>query len=401
MTLDVDVLVVGASVAGARCVQELRQAGYPGSILLAGDEPELPYDRPPLSKQFLTGEWDQDRLRVLTTERADELDVQLRLGCAASALDAARRTVTFDSEGPVRYGRLVVATGAAARPSPWGTPPGVYTVRTLADSQQLRLALRPGARIVVIGGGWIGAEITASAAKSGCRVLVVDVATNPYQRSVGSELGAILAGIHAHHGVDSRFGVGVAGIRTVSDRLMVELSDSAAVDADAVVVGIGATPNTGWLAGSALAIDDGVACDEFGRALGVADVWAIGDVARWGERRREHWTSAHEQARAVAHNIATPNDLVGSADDGYVWSDQHSWKIQLAGETGPHLDCELLGDPGQPRMAALYSDAAGLLVGVATVNWPKAFLAGRRAIGSGSAAVLAATLRPPVATVSV
>jgi NADPH-dependent 2,4-dienoyl-CoA reductase/sulfur reductase-like enzyme len=389
MTVATDVLVVGASVAGTRCAESLRHAGYDGSILLVDADIELPHDRPPLSKQFLAGDWDTGRLLLLTEQRAAALGIELRLGAGAAALDAGARVVTLADGARVRYRSLVVASGASARPSPWGTPLGVHTVRNLADSARLRRSLQPGARVAVIGGGWIGAEIAATAAGHGCRVLVLDVVANPYARSLGAELGEILCGIHARHGVEARFATGVADLRPSPDGVVVELADGSVVSADVVVVGIGAAPNTQWLAGSGLVVDDGVVCDEWGRAVGVDGVWAVGDVARWGARRHEHWTSAVEQARAVAHNITAPHDPVPSAGDGYVWSDQYDWKIQLAGETGEHLDCHVVGEAGQPRLAALFSGADGLLVGVATVNWPKAFLAGRRAIGSVAAAYAA------------
>jgi len=402
MPLEIDVLVVGGSVAGARCAEALRHNGFDGSIMLVSDDPEPPYDRPPLSKQFLAGDWPIDRVRLLSHERAAELGVELRLPTAATGLTPADHRVTLADGQIVRYGAVVVATGAAARLSPWGTPPGVHTVRSLADSERLRADLTPGARVVVIGGGWIGAEVAATAHRRGCDVTVVDAVANPYARAIGDELGQLVCDIHARHGVDARFTTGVAGLHREGSGLAVELTDGSVLSADAVVVGIGAVPNTAWLAGSGLTVDDGVVCDAFGRAVGVEDVWAAGDVARWGQRRHEHWTSAVEQARAVAHNIAHPHDLVGSASDGYVWSDQYSWKIQLAGDTGAHVECELVVDDADtPRLAALYRDGTGRLVGVAAVNWPKAFIGGRRAIGAVSAREHADALRGTKANVAV
>jgi NADPH-dependent 2,4-dienoyl-CoA reductase/sulfur reductase-like enzyme len=380
--LDVDVVVVGASIAGVRTVEALRQQGFTGSLLLAGDEPELPYDRPPLSKQFLAGDWDGDRIRLLSAERAAELAVELRLGVAATGLAPEMRTLTLADGTTLRYRAAVLATGASARPSPWPDSRHVHTLRRLADSARLRDTLAPGARVVVIGAGYIGAEVAATARGRGCAVTVVDVVTNPYARTLGAELGQVLCAVHARHGVTARFGVGVAGIRDQPSCAVVELTDGTMLAADVVLVGIGAAPNTAWLAGSGLDVRDGVACDEFGRALRVADVYAAGDVARWGAHRQEHWTSAVEQARAVARNIVTPHDVVPSGSDGYVWSDQYDWKIQLAGTPGPDLACELVGstDGDRPQVAALYRDAASRLVGTAAVNWPKAFLACRRAI---------------------
>jgi NADPH-dependent 2,4-dienoyl-CoA reductase/sulfur reductase-like enzyme len=402
MTADVDVLVVGASVAGARCAQALRTNGFDGSILLVGDDIELPHDRPPLSKQFLAGEWDAPKLCLLTAERAAELGIALRLGVAAAALDLAHRQVTLADRTLVRFASLVIATGASARPSPWGTPPGVHTLRSLADSRRLREQLHTGARVVVIGGGWIGSEVAATAVGIGCQVVVLDGARNPYARSLGPELGELLSGVHHWHDVPTHYGAGVENVCAAADGLVVELADGGSLAADVVVVGIGAAPNTQWLTGSGLSVEDGVACDDFGRAIGadgrpVPGVWAVGDVARWGRHRHEHWSSAIEQARAVAHNLTHPLQLTASADDGYVWSDQYGWRVQLVGETGPHLESVLVehghNDAGAPRVAALYRDADGRLVGTATVNWPKAFLAGRHAIGQLTAAEHEASLR--------
>jgi phthalate 3,4-dioxygenase ferredoxin reductase subunit len=383
MRANVDILIVGASLAGVRTAESLRQAGFEGSILLIGDEPELPYDRPPLSKQFLAGEWDHDRIRLITAERAAELRIDLGLGVVATALDPDVHRVTLADGGSIRYRAVVLATGASARPGPWTGSRYTRTLRSLADSAALRSELEPGRRVVVIGAGYIGAEVAATSHARGCAVTVVDVAENPYARSLGTELGSLVCAIHERHGVQAHFGAGVAGIRDEAAIAAVELSAGTVIEADVVVVGIGAAPNTSWLAGSGLDVADGVACDDFGRALGVPDVYAVGDVARWGDRRHEHWTSATEQARALGHNIAHPEAPMGSEDVGYVWSHQYDWKIQLVGETGPELDCKVIGDlDGEmPRVAGVYRDDAGRFRGIAAVNWPKAFVTGRRALG--------------------
>src|SRR6266496_988356 len=265
MRADVDVLIVGASLAGVRTAESLRQAGYDGSIRLIGDEPHLPYDRPPLSKQFLAGEWNHDRIHLITGERAAELRIDLGLGVAATALDPGAHRVTLIDGGSIRYGAVVLATGASARPGPWTGSRYTRTLRSLADSAALRSELEPGRRVVVIGAGYIGAEVAATSHARGCAVTVVDVADNPYARSLGSELGALVCGIHERHGVPAHLGAGVAGIRDEAASAVVELIDGTVLEADVVVVGIGATPNTSWLAASGLDVADGVACDDFGR----------------------------------------------------------------------------------------------------------------------------------------
>ncbi len=386
-------VVVGASVAGVRVVDALRQAGYTGSVLLLGAEDHLPCDRPPLTKEFLAGKWDEARIRLRPETWFLEHSIDLRLGVEATGIDTVARRVSLADGTAVGYGQCVIATGATPRRGPW-TSRRTHVVRTLADASALRSALEPDVDVVVIGGGYIGAEVAAAAHGRGCRVTVVDVVPNPYERSLGRELGETLCTVHARHGVTAHFGVGVRAVRDVPDRAVVVLDDGTELTAHVAVVGIGVVPNTAWLDGSAVEVDDGVVCDEFGRTS-AESVYAIGDVARWAGRRHEHWTSAVEQAAAVGRTLAAPGSPAASASDGYVWSDQYDWKVQLAGETGPHLRPEVVSSAtGEvPRLAALYRDAAGVLVGVAALNWPKAFLTCRRTVGYVSAEQQVAALR--------
>jgi phthalate 3,4-dioxygenase ferredoxin reductase subunit len=383
------VAVVGASVGGVRTAQALRAGGHRGRIVLIGAEAEHPYDKPPLSKQFLAGTWGVERIELLSPADRGALGIELRLGVAAADLDVAHRRVVLADGEVVPYDVVVIATGASARRPPWQADAGVHVLRTLSDASRLRDALAGGGAVVMVGGGFIGCEVAATARAAGCRVTVVDPLAAPAGRLLGPQVGGLLADVHRRHGVDARLGVGVADIRGRPGDLVVELSDGSVLEAATVVVGIGATPNVDWLEGSGLLLGDGVVCDRFSRALSrTDDVYAVGDVARWWHERHgetvrvEHWTNATEQAVNVARNIVNPDEPEAYVPTEYVWSDQYDWKLQVAGRPGTCSELELIGDPDgdPPRFAALYRDASGVLGGAATVNWPKALLTARRCI---------------------
>lgn len=384
-------VIVGASIGGVRTAQALRAAGYAGEVLLVGAEPTLPYDKPPLSKALLAGTTTAAGVTLLTEQAAAEAGIRLLLGRPATRLAVDERYVELADGGRIAYDDVVVATGARARPSPWGEPPGVHVLRTLDDAIALGAALRRGGPLVVIGAGFVGAEVAATARGMGVeRVSLVDPAPVPLSRAVGPEVAQLIADLHAGHGVATRFGIGVTAIDPHSDGLTVRLADGSALPAATVVVGIGAVPDDEWLRSSGLQVDDGLVCDGYGRAVGADHVHAVGDVARWFHPRHqrlvrfEHWTNAVEQAACVAHNIVHPDWPRAHEPVEYVWSDQYDWKIQLAGRTGGDLDHELVrGRDG--AFAVLYADADGRLAGAATVNWPRALVACRRAVGGAAA----------------
>jgi NADPH-dependent 2,4-dienoyl-CoA reductase/sulfur reductase-like enzyme len=386
------VVIVGSSVGGIRTAKALRSQGFTGRVVVIGDEAHLPYDKPPLSKQLLAGAWDQNRVTMLTAEDAEQANIELRLGSAAERLDMADRAVVLANGTRVAYDVLVVATGAAARPSPWSVDSGIHVVRTLDDTRELARALAASGPVVVVGGGFIGAEVAATARAAGRDVTIVDPLAAPIGRIVGDELGTMLAGVHARHGVRTRFGIGVESVEGCEGELLVTLTDGETLPAATVVVGIGAIPNDGWLASSGLLIDDGVVCDEFCRAVDHPDVYAVGDVARWRhpghqeDVRVEHWTNAAEQSACVAHNICHPDTPRAYAPTEYVWSDQYDWKIQIAGRPNRSALQRIIGDldGDQAQVAAVYGDRDGLLCGAVTVNWPKALMLCRRMIGAGA-----------------
>lgn len=332
-------VVVGASLAGLRAAEGARRAGYQAPITLIGAEPHLPYDRPPLSKDFLTaaGPPTATLLREEAVLR-DELALTLRLGTTATALDVAAQIVVTDS-GEVSYDRLIVATGAAPRTLPgMDRLSGVHALRTIDDAHAIRAAIDGGARTVVVGAGFIGSEIAASAKKRGSEVTVVEALATPLARAVGEELGLALAALHERHGTRLRVGVGVERLEAngVGAVTGVRLADGSRIDADLVVVGIGVAPATGWLAGSGIELGNGIECDE-NLATSAPNVWAAGDLVSWpnattGLRMRlEHWTIAAEQGGAAGRNAADPDAATPFTTVPYFWSDQYDKRIQFVG----------------------------------------------------------------------
>lgn len=387
------VVIVGSSVGGVRTAQALRAEGHDGPIVLVGSESELPYDKPPLSKQFLAGIWETERITLLRQAEADSSRIQLRLGVAAERLNLAAHEVVLVDGSRIPYDIVVLATGSAARPSPWVVESGIHVVRSLDDSHSLRAALIRGGTIAVVGGGFIGAEVAATASAAGRHVVVIDPLPSPIGRLLGPEIGELFGRIHANHGVDTRFGVGVAGIQGRAGDLRITLTDGEVIVAATCVVGIGATPNVGWLESSGLLIQNGVVCDQFCKALDHSDVFAAGDIARWfhpghGELVRvEHWTNAVEQAACVAHNITHPDAPRTYRPTEFVWSDQYDWKIQIVGRPAASSSPKIIGDPiaSPHRFAVLYRGANDSLGAAVTVNWPKALLACRRMVATGAA----------------
>ncbi|MFD7206582.1 NAD(P)/FAD-dependent oxidoreductase [Streptomyces sp. NPDC059893] len=389
------VLVVGASLAGTRTVQGLRALGHTGPVTLIGAESELPYDRPPLSKNLLKGAWSEpaaEGIRLATPAELDGLGVTLRLGVPAVDLDTVARLVRLADGTTVEYDVLVIATGAAARPSPWRPVSGVHQLRTLADARALAERLALGEPVVVVGGGFIGTEVAAAAVGHGCRVTVVDPLPEPMTRLVGPEIAGSLVDLHRRNGVSTRFGVGVVGIEGKAGDLSVELEGGERLMASTAVVGIGSVPATDWLAGSGLRLDGGVVTDRFLRAQGAEDVYAIGDVARWPhpgrgvDVRAEHWTSASDQARYVATAL-TNGVEEGYAPTDYVWSDQYDWKVNAFGWRDPAGTSIVVGEvSADGRAAVVHADADGIACGAVTVNWVRALNQARRLLPAAPSA---------------
>ena len=367
---DGTIVVVGASLAGLRAAEELRHERHGGPVIVVGDEPHAPYDRPPLSKQLLAGTWDEERVHHHAPDKLDTLGIEFRLGLRADSLDVSGRQVHLADGSSLDFDGLIIATGARARRLP-GTDgvDGVFVLRTLDDCLALRSRLDQfgdaaggdAARVVVIGAGFIGAEVAATCHGRGARVTVVEALETPLANVLGVEMGAACAGLHADNGVELRTGAGVAGIDAgADDPVTVTLTDGTVLPADVVVVGIGVTPATDWLEGSGLTVSDGVVCNE--SLFAAPRIVAAGDVARWWHRgldqelRIEHWTNATESGPRAARNL-----LAGSAAATayepvpFFWSDQYGVKIQMVGRPDPSDDVVVVdGSVEERRLIALY-----------------------------------------------
>ncbi|WNI21418.1 FAD/NAD(P)-binding oxidoreductase [Streptomyces sp. ITFR-16] len=389
------VVVVGASAAGLTAAESLRRQGYADRLVLVGEETHLPYDRPPLSKQLLSGEWETDRLSLRTPEAVAELGLDLRLGSRAVSLDTHAHEVTLDDGSPVRYDALVVATGTRARRLPGAEGlANVHVLRTLEDAVALRADLAALPHLVVVGGGFVGAEAAAVARRLGCEVTLVTDTAQPMGDALGDELGAMLRAVHAENGVNVITGSRVERLRTESGRATgVQLVDGSVIDAQSVLVGIGARPNTEWLVGSGLTVTDGVVCDAMLQAA--PGVWAAGDVAAWphpltGQPARiEHRTNAGEQGLAVARSILLGPDRATTFESvPYVWSDQYDLKIQVYGRTREADEVHVVeGSTDERRLIALYG-RAGRVCAAVGVNMVRSLRGYRPQVAEGAALTL-------------
>jgi NADPH-dependent 2,4-dienoyl-CoA reductase/sulfur reductase-like enzyme len=371
------VVVVGASLAGLRAVETLRGNGFDGRVTVIGAEPHLPYDRPPLTKKLLAGEWEPDRIVLRKPDAMDSLGAEWRLGTTAVALDTATQRLTLAAGDTVAYDGLIVATGASPRRLPGEHDhPHLVDVRTLDDSLRLReLIAGGGASVVVVGAGFIGLEVAATARRLGNDVVVLEAAPAPLIRGLGAEMGRAVTAIHADEGVPVRCDVTVAAITPTG----VELADGSVAPADVVVIGIGVAPATAWLEGSGLTLRDGVVCDET-LWTGAPRVWAAGDVARWTnplfdeEMRVEHWTNAAEQGALAAGNLlATARDEAPTAyaPVPFFWSDQYDHRVQFLGRAGPDDEVRVVaGSVEDRKFLALYL-RAGRLRGALGLNVPR------------------------------
>jgi len=393
------VVIVGASVAGIRTAQALRMQGFDGDITIIGEEAHLPYDKPPLSKDWLTGETPGP---LVTEEQLAALAVDLRLGVRATSLDPRGRVVQTSAGHSVAYTTLVIATGLTPRMLPGVVPPaGVHTIRTADDAVALREALLKRATAVVIGAGFIGAEFASAARRHGCGVSVVEPQPTPMAHLLGDRVGAALAELHARNGVHLHTGVTFDRFKTTPDGRVraVVLGDGRVLAADVVVVGIGASPATRWLESSGVPLSDGVECDDQLRVHGYPDIFAAGDVARWPHAlyghslRIEHWSNANEHAAVVA--AAVVGNPVPAPQVPYVWSDQYGHRIQIIGR--PSLG-ELVSMTGtaEEHLVGVYADGAGAVVGAVVVDDPRRMLQFRKAIMRRAPAteLVAAEARP-------
>ncbi|GAA3570483.1 FAD-dependent oxidoreductase [Amycolatopsis ultiminotia] len=380
------VAIVGASLAGARAAQELRAQGFDGRVVLVGEEPHLPYDRPPLSKGFLAGTASRESLDLLDDD--DLAALELRLGTRAERLDPATGRLVL-SDGELAADGIVLATGGRPRTLP-GTESvaGVHVLRTLDDALALQQELVAGARIVVVGGGFIGAEVASTCRALGLEVTVLEALETPLARILGPQLAEACARLHDRHGTTLRCGAAVAGLDTVADgagqRVTgVRLGSGETLPADVVVVGIGMVPATGWLSGSGLENAGGVHTTA-GLVTDLPNVVAVGDVAAYtsaetGRRcRHEHWTNASEQAPVAVANLLAGQPVREYTPSGYLWSDQYAGTLQLAGHPEPGDEIVFTEGTVEDDAFAATFRREGRTTAVFALNLPRAFTRLRR-----------------------
>ena len=378
---DRGVVMVGGGLAAQRAAETLRRRGYDGRVRIVCAEPDPPYDRPPLSKAVLAGTAAEETVAFRTPTWYRELEIELLIGCPAVGLDPAGHRLELRSGPDLSYDSLLIATGGVPRTLPFLDHENVHALRSLVDARRLRAELRPGARLAIVGAGFIGQEVAATARGRGVHVTIVEALETPLERILGSRLGGWFADLHAEEGVEVLTGVTLAGARGGDrvDELL--LADGRAVPCDAVLVGVGTDPQTAWMAGSGLG-EGGLRVDSCGRT-GVADVYAAGDVCvpfdpRHGcYARTEHWGAAAWQGAAVAR--AMLGEYAGTPPLPSFWSDQYGIRVQCIGH--PHLAdlAAIDGSPADRDFEAVLTRAGVPVAGLA-VGRPRAIPALRELI---------------------
>jgi NADPH-dependent 2,4-dienoyl-CoA reductase/sulfur reductase-like enzyme len=384
------IVIVGASAGGLATAEALRRSGYGGVITLVGDEVERPYDRPPLSKQLLSGMWGPERLALRADADLDAMNLDLRLGTPATRLRPAQRAVTLAGGARVLFDGVVVATGVRPRRLPGRQElSGLHVLRTLTDALTLQARLRSAGRLVIVGAGFVGAEVAATARSLGVEVTMLEAAAVPLAHAIGESAGQFLMALHTDHGVQVRTSTAVTEILSAQGAVTgVRLADATVLPADDVLVAIGSIPNTEWLHDGGVVIDNGVVCDEFGAAA--PGVYAVGDVARWNNPmfgaalRIEHRTNAAEQGMTVAHNLLNPHDLWSLATVPYFWSDQYDTKIQAFGHLSTHDEALVLdNDVAAGQLLVAYRRGDRLAGVLAAGKSPKTLRAWRTHVVGG------------------
>lgn len=392
MTSPDSVLVVGGSAAGLSTAEALRRKNYTGRITVLGDEAHAPYDRPPLSKQVLSGAWEPGRAALRTEEALSSMGVDFILGDSAVGLDTATLTVRTAADRDLQADAIVIATGVRPRALP-GTEGlgGVHVLRSLEDTIALRSDLLTATRLVVVGEGVLGSEIAATARALGIDVVMTGPQPAPMALQVGPMVSELLTELHQDHGVRLRLGVSVVGLTEANGRVTgVRLGTDEVLPADVVVVAIGAIPTTDWLTDSGLRLDNGVVCDS--RCRAADGIYAVGDVARWhhellgGLVRLENRTNATEQGFAVAGSIVGEDEPYVPVP--YFWSDQFDVKIQVHGSLPADAEVDIVdGDLSARRFVARYRKE-GIVTGILGWNMPKQSRLRRQEVVEGLAAAV-------------
>ncbi len=383
------VVIVGAGQAGGETAAELRRQGYTGSIVIVGDEPYFPYKRPPLSKTYLAGSTTQESLYVMSQAGLEKANVEFFGGTAVQAINRGGKTVKLADGRELAYDKLVLATGGRPRllTLPGADLPGIFALRGIADVDAIRARFRPDARLVIVGGGYIGLEVAAVAVKAGLQVTVLESMPRVLQRVTAPEMSAFYERVHREAGVDLRTGVQLAGFESMDDgSLQVNLAGTGALSADLVVVGIGILPNQELAADAGLDVDNGIVVDEFTRTSD-PDIHAAGDCtwhpsAFFGRRiRLESVQNAMEQGRAAAHNLLGKETRYANVP--WFWSDQYELKLQMVGMSAGYDLCVLRGDPAQRSFGAFYFKD-GVLIAADAVSRPQEFMLAKKLVAARS-----------------
>lgn len=368
-------VVVGANMTGGRAVEALRRAGFQGRVVLIGEEPERPYNRPPLSKEFLLEDYPEEKLYYRPPEYYEEQQIELRLGVRATRLDAEGRVVELESGERIPFDRLLIATGASVRRLnvPGADLDGIHYLRTVRDAKRIQAELQSGRRVVIVGAGFIGAEIAASCRQRGLEVTMVEILQAPLQQALGEEVGRICGEFHRGQGVHLVMGEGVQAFRGNERVHHVVTASGREIPCDFVVVGIGVVPETRWLADSGVQLENGVVVDEYCET-NIPGIFAAGDIANWwhprlGERLRvEHETNAQNQGMVAAQNMLGQRTVYDTVP--YVWSDQYDLHLQYVGHA-THWDQVVIRGSVDSRAFTVFYLVGSQVRAALTVNRPR------------------------------
>ncbi len=365
-------LILGAGLAGAWAAATLRQEGFEGRVVLVGDEPHPPYDRPPLSKEYLRGEREFESTLVRPREFYEENGIETVFGARGTSLDPGTKTVLLEGQGPITYDKLLITTGSRNRalPVPGASLEGIYDLRTRDDADAIRAAVKPGSRVVLVGMGFIGSEVAAALAKMGARVVAVEALETPLFSVLGREIGQVLEEIHRENGVEMILGEGVASFEGKRRVGRVVTSTGNRIECDVAIVGIGVQPATEVAEEAGIEVDNGILVDEYCRTS-ADDVFAAGDVANHfhpvakRHLRVEHWQNAIKQGQAAAKNML--GDVTVYDEVHWFWSDQYEHNIQYAGFPGEWQEIVVRGSIEDRKFAAFYL-TGGKVVAAAAFN---------------------------------
>lgn len=373
-------VLVGGGVAAAATAAGLRNQGFDGKIVLVSDELHLPYERPPLSKEFLAGRFGPGEFQANPEGWYADNDIEVLLGTRASAIDPAGRRVTLSDGGALAYDALVLATGVRARTLPGISGDRVHSLRSIADSERLAARLTPGAHLAILGAGFIGCEVAAIAAAQGVRVTVLERGPVPLARALGPEFGDTMVAIHGEHGVEIRAGQSITEIKETATGVELRTHDGEVVECDELLVGIGSVPNAELAAEAGITVDGGIVTDEFGRTT-APDVYAIGDVASrhhptYGRTLRvEHHDTAMRHGANAARNLL--GEAVPFTEDHYFWSDQYDHSIKSIGHGGDEATKVLRGSVAE-RSFSVFSLEGGRIASVVTLDRPQDLMTTRK-----------------------